>query len=161
MGRNSTREHKNIYQISREQAGLTREAASELMECISPERIERIESEKVQPRPEDVLRMTKAYQNPSLCNYYCSQSCEIGKVHVPEVKFKELSQITLEIIAHLNALTREKDRLIEITVDGEISEDERADFEVIRENLEQMSLTVDALKLWIDNAIASGRMEEA
>lgn len=160
MGRNSTREHKTVYQQSREAAGLTREAASELLECISPERIERIESEKVQPRPEDVLRMARAYHDPSLCNHYCSQECEIGKVHVPEVKFKELSQITLEIIAHLNALTREKDRLIEITVDGEISADERADFEVIRENLEQMSLTIDALKLWVDHAIATGRMEE-
>lgn len=160
MGRNSTREHKTVYQISREQAGLTREAASELLECISPERIERIESEKVQPRPEDVLRMARAYHDPSLCNHYCSQECEIGKVHVPEVKFKELSQITLEIIAHLNALTREKDRLIEITVDGEISADERADFEVIRENLEQMSRTIDALKLWVDHAIVTGRMEE-
>ncbi len=161
MGRSSTREHKNVYQRSREQAGLTREEASERLECISPERIERIESEKVRPRPEDVLRMALVYRNPALCNHYCSQECEIGKVHVPEVQFKELSQITLEIIAHLNALTREKDRLIEITVDGEITEDERADFEVIRENLEQMSLTVDALKLWIDHAIATGRMEEA
>ena len=160
MGRSSTREHKNVYQRSREQAGLTREEASERLECISPERIERIESEKVRPRPEDVLRMALVYRNPALCTHYCSQECEIGKVHVPEVHFKELSQITLEIIAHLNALTREKDRLIEITVDGEITEDERADFEVIRENLEQMSLTVDALKLWIDHAIATGRMEE-
>lgn len=160
MGRNSTRENKNIYQRSREQAGLTRDAASALLECISPERIERIESEKIFPRPEDILRMARAYKNPSLCNHYCSHFCEIGKRYIPEVKFKELSQITLEIIAHLNALTRERDRLIEITVDGEISEDERADFEIIRENLEQMSLTVDALKLWIDHAIATGRMEE-
>lgn len=158
MGRSSKRENKNIYQRSREQAGLTREAAAELLACISAERIERIESEKVSPRPEDVLRMAQAYKNPSLCNHYCSHECEIGKVHVPEVKFKELSQITLEIIAHLNALTRGKDRLIEITIDGEISADERADFQAIREDLEQMSLTVDALKLWIDNAILTGKI---
>lgn len=158
MGRTSTREHKNLYQRSREQAGLTREAASELLECVSPERIERIESEKVRPRPEDVLRMARVYRNPSLCNHYCSQECEIGKIHVPEVQFKELSQITLEIIAHLNVLTREKDRLIEITIDGEISDDERSDFEIIREKLEQMSLTIDALKLWIDHAAAAGKL---
>lgn len=160
MGRSSKRENKNIYQRSREAAGLTREAAAELLECISQERIERIESEKVLPRPEDVLRMARAYKNPSLCNHYCSRECEIGKVHVPEVQFKELSQITLEIIAHLNALTREKDRLVEITIDGEISADERADFQVIREDLEQMSLTIDALKLWVDHAIMSGKMRE-
>ena len=32
MGKRSVRENKNIYQTSREEAGLTREKASELME---------------------------------------------------------------------------------------------------------------------------------
>ena len=44
MGRKSTKENKNIYQISREAVSLTREAASELLEYISADRIEKIES---------------------------------------------------------------------------------------------------------------------
>ena len=35
MGRKSTKENKNIYQISREEVGLTREAAAEKMDYIS------------------------------------------------------------------------------------------------------------------------------
>jgi len=43
MGRISTKENKNIYQIKREELGLSREKASELLVTIPPERIEKIE----------------------------------------------------------------------------------------------------------------------
>ena len=127
MGRKSTKENKNIYQTSREAAGLTRESAAELLEYISSDRIEKIESEKSLPHPDEILAMADCYKNPSLCNYYCSHECPIGQEYVPEVKLKDLSQITLEMLASLNSLEREKTRLIEITVDGIISEDEKED----------------------------------
>ena len=41
MGRASTKENKNIYQITRESLDLSREKASELLEKIPPERIEK------------------------------------------------------------------------------------------------------------------------
>ena len=46
MARKSTKENKNIYQRTREMLELTREEASELLETVSPERIEKIESER-------------------------------------------------------------------------------------------------------------------
>ena len=46
MGRQSTKENKNIYFLCREDAGLTREAAAGLMPGMGPDRIEKIESEK-------------------------------------------------------------------------------------------------------------------
>ncbi len=42
MARVSTRENKNIYQLTRENLKLTRETASELLESIPPERIEKM-----------------------------------------------------------------------------------------------------------------------
>ena len=42
MGRASTKENKNRYQLIREELGLSREKASELLEIISPERLEKI-----------------------------------------------------------------------------------------------------------------------
>ena len=108
MGRSSTKENKNIYQQSRENAALTREAAAEQMEFLSESKIEKIEYEKTAPHPEEVLAMAKCYKDPSLCNYYCSHECPIGQEYVPEVKIKELSQITLEMLASLNALEQEK-----------------------------------------------------
>ena len=158
MGRKSTKENKNIYHISRENAGLTREAAAEQLDFISSDRIEKIESEKSLPHPDEILAMADCYKNPSLCNYYCSHECPIGQEYVPEVKFKELSQITLEMLASLNSLEKEKNRLIEITVDGMISDDELQDFEKIQDQLAQISLAIDSLQLWVQKAIADGKI---
>ena len=160
MGKRSTKNNKNIYQLSREEAGLTRDAAAELLEYISSDRIERIESEKSFPHPDEILAMSECYKNPSLCNYYCSRECPIGREYVPEVKSKELSQITLEMLASLNSLEKEKNKLIEITVDGEISPDEMKDFENIRDQLSQISMAIDSLTLWVKKAIADGRIAE-
>lgn len=46
MGRKSTKENKNIYQLSREAMNYSRDAAAEKMDCISADRIEKIENEK-------------------------------------------------------------------------------------------------------------------
>ena len=135
MGRKSTKENKNIYQTSREELELTRDAAAELLGFMSADRIEKIENEKSAPHPDEILAMADCYKNPSLCNYYCSHECPIGQKHVPEVKSKDLSQITLEMLATLNTLSKEKDRLVEITVDGEISEDEVSDFLKIQKEI--------------------------
>ena len=53
MARVSTRENKNIYQLTRENLKLTRETASELLESIPPERIEKIESGRSFPQPDE------------------------------------------------------------------------------------------------------------
>ena len=140
--------------------GYSRAAASEKLEYISADRIEKIESEKTFPHPDEVLAMADCYKNPSLCNYYCSHECPIGREYVPEIKAKELSQITLEMIAALNTLAQKKDRLIEMAVDGEISTDEIPDFVALQNELEKMSLVIDSLNLWIDNSIASGKLDK-
>ena len=69
MARVSTKENKNIYQLTRESLKLTRESASELLETISPERIEKIENERSLPYPDEVLAMAEKYRQPKLCNY--------------------------------------------------------------------------------------------
>ena len=160
MGKKSVKEDKNIYQLSREEAGLTRAQASEKMLFISESRIEKVESEKSPIHPEEVLAMSKAYIRPELCNYYCSHECPIGIEFVPEVKIKDLSQIVLEMLASINSLHRQKDRLIEITEDGKIDENELRDFVCIQAGLEKISLVADTLRLWIDNTIASGKIDK-
>ena len=159
MGKKSTKEDKSIYQICREEAGLTRAEASEAMSFVSESRIEKFESGKSPVQPEEVLAMAKAYKKPSLCNYYCSHQCPIGNVFVPEVKMKDLAQITLQVLATINTLEREKDRLIEITADGEISDDELQDFAKIEAGVDQIGVAADSLSLWIRNTIASGKID--
>lgn len=156
MGKKSVKEDKNIYQLFREEAGMTRAQASEALVFMSDSRIEKIESEKCEPHPDEIMAMAKAYKKPNLCNYYCSNECPIGKEYVPEVKTKDLGLIVLEMLSTINTLTKQKERLIEITADGKISDDEVVDFTNIQEELQKMSLSIDSLKLWVDQTIADG-----
>ena len=159
MARVSTKENKNIYQLTREGLKLSREAASELLESIPPERIEKIENERSLPHPDEVLVMSDKYMQPSLCNYYCANQCPIGQEYVPEIKVKDLSQIVLEMLASLNSVSKQKDRLIEITADGKISGNELEDFIFIQEELERISLAVETLQLWAEKMLATGAID--
>ncbi|MFZ1698567.1 MAG: XRE family transcriptional regulator, partial [Blautia wexlerae] len=55
MGKQSTRENKTIYQICREEAGLTRLEASEKMTAVSDSKIEKFEYEMQEPTPYDII----------------------------------------------------------------------------------------------------------
>ena len=153
MGRKSTRENKTIYQQLREEDNLTREKAAELLEFISEDRLERIENEKSQPAPEDVIQMAQVYNAPELCNYYCSHQCPIGQKYVPPVEMTELPAIILETVASLNAVYPLTNRLIEISRDGKITKDEIPDFSNIQENLEKVSRAIEALQLWVEKEV--------
>ena len=159
MARASTKENKNIYHKTREALQLTRETASELLESISPERIEKIENERALPHPDEVLLMAEKYRKPELCNYYCANQCPIGQQYVPEIRIKDLSQIVLEMLASLNSMNRLKERLIEITVDGKITGDEIEDFIYIQEELERISIAVETLQLWSEQMLATGAID--
>ena len=160
MGRASTKENKSIYQTTREELKLTREKASELIGFMSPERIEKIENARVNVQPDDVMALAECYKAPNLCNYYCANECPIGQKYVPEVQVKDLAQIAIETLNSLNKINREKDRLLEIIEDGKVTEDEIADFVSIKKTLDKISLSVDTLQLWGDQAVADGNLDK-
>ncbi len=159
MPRLSTKENKTVYQLRREELGLSREKAGELLGSITPERIERIESGKYTAHPDEVILMAEKYQAPELCNYYCSNECEIGRQYVPQIKIKDLAQIVLEMLASLNSIEKRRERLIEITADGKIEGNEVEDFVRIQEELERISVTVETLQLWAEQKVASGEID--
>ena len=103
--------------------------------------------------------MAEKYKQPSLCNYYCANQCPIGQQYVPEVKIKDLSQIVLEMLASLNSMGKQKDRLIEITADGKVTGDELEDFIYIQEELERISIAVETLQLWSERMMATGAID--
>ena len=150
MGKQSTRENKTIYQLCRESAGLTRAEASEKMTAVSDSKIEKFEYETQEPTPYDILQMADANKRPDLCNYYCSHICEIGQRYVPEIEVTNLSNIILETIASLNEINPLTGRLIQIARDGKISDDEMKDFAYISKKLDEISLAIDSLNLWVD-----------
>lgn len=154
---------KNIYRQARDGLGITREAAVDLFTqnnfSMPYERIERIETNKFDPTPAEVNAMAKVYKMPELCNYYCTHQCAIGQESVPEIKMKELSQIILGMLASLNSMQRKQERLIEITEDGEISDEELKDFIFIQKELDKISMTVTTLKLWSEQQLVMGKID--
>ena len=161
MGKRSVKENKNVYQLSRERQGLSREAAGERLVFVSPERIEKIESGRSAPHPDEVLAMERGYLDPELSNWYCTHECPIGMKYMPEAKLQELPQLTVEMLSALNAMEDEKNRLIDISVDGRVNDFERKQFDAILEKLLRLERAIRAMRIWIEHAEQSGKMDEA
>lgn len=150
-----------MYMTVREELALTRERASALIcrQCISADRLEKIENRRLLARPDEILAIAEAYKAPAIINYYCTHDCDIGGRYISEVKPKELSQIAIETLNSLNKLAQVKDRLLEIVEDGTISADEAEDFCTIKSNLDKIARAVESLQLWLNESIAKGNID--
>lgn len=151
--------NENIYKETRKKLGLSRDDASKLLGAITPERLERIENNKFPIQPDEVCVMADKYKEPTLRNYYCSTQCPIGQQSVPEIKVKNLAEIIIQMIASLNSMKKKQERLIEITSDGIIDNEELNDFIYIQKELERISITVEALRLWTETMIADEKID--
>lgn len=150
MGKRSIKENKSMYQLFREEAGLTREQAAEKAEYISSDRIEKIESGRSAPHPEEILTLSACYKAPEMKNLFCARECPLGTSTVREIPEKDLPVITLELLKELTSLEKDRDRLIEIASDGKIQTNEEHDFNLIREKLSRISLLSGSLGLWME-----------
>ena len=155
--------NENIYKQIRNELKMSRDevcdrVAIEELGYLAPERLERIENGKFSIHPEEVMLLSKVYKQPSICNHYCSNECPIGQEYVPEVKIKDLEKIVLSMIASLNSMKKSQERLIEITADGVIDDEELKDFVFIQNELERISITVESLQLWTEQMIANGKI---
>ena len=158
MGKQSTRKNKNIYQLCRVDLGGRRIIKKEGMSGVSASKIEKIEYELQEPTPYDVVQMADCYKRPDLCNYYCSHKCSIGNRYVPKIEVSELSNIILETIGSLNEINPLTGRLIQIARDGKITDDEIKDFAYISKKLDEVSLAIDSLNLWVDKAASENNI---
>lgn len=151
-----------FYKDIRKKHGLTRDdvcdKASLMNNPVQPERLERIENGKFPITPDEVLLLSEIYGEPTLCNHYCSKECPIGEKYVPEIKVKDLAQIVLEMLSSLNSMKKSQERLIEITADGAIDDDEIRDFVFIQKELERISITVESLQLWVEQMLADKKI---
>jgi len=69
MGKRSVKANKNEYQLAREAAGLTREAASERMDYVSADRIEKVEAE----RGSLTAEQGRIFCRPHLALFFCQK----------------------------------------------------------------------------------------
>ena len=159
MGRKASKAKKNIYYLARIHAAeqntefSSREKASERV-GIERSRLARIELDKVQPYPEEILMMSKAYEAPWLCRDYCSNGCMIGLdkavgKKLKNVKMDSFERISLKFISSsqsMEALTR---RLVDISKDGKITEDEYETFKGILKAMNELSESLKEVKAFI------------
>ncbi len=153
MGKKATKAADNMYYLARCEAANTneefssRESAAELI-GIDRTRLARIELDTINPYPEEVLAMSKAYNTPELCNSYCARECPIGKTSVKEVTIDDFDRLALKVLGSLKDIDDLRMSLIAISEDGIISESEQDAFQDILDSLEKISTNAKALQLW-------------
>ena len=154
------KKENNRYKEMRRTMEWSREtAAAEL--GMSEDKLERIENGKQNPNPQDVMLMSKAYQSPELCNYYCHHDCEIGMKYVPAVPDSNLPKIILNLLKAANEFEDMERKLIRITADENIDKDEIPEMVKIQNTLEQLSLMIEALQLCVEKKITKGEIDRA
>ena len=124
---------------------------------ISPDRLRDIGKNAIVPNPDEVVALAKFFKRPRLCAAYCHHDCHIGQyLDMPErdaLKDANLSEIVLNLLFSLNKIKKLSEagidqRLIDISHDGVITEDERPDFDKLKDTLKELSDVYQALSLW-------------
>ena len=64
------------------------------------------------------------------------------------------------MLSSLNAINEKKNSLIDIIVDGIISDNEIEEFIDIQQQLERINITVEALQLWVEKMLSSGKINK-
>lgn len=155
MGRKASKANTNIFYLAREEAMehnhnfSSREKASEII-GMDRTRLARIELSEIQPYPDEVKQLAKAYDKPELCFQYCSEVCLLGKQSNKRVNIYNLDRLVLNTLGSLNHIASLKDSLITISSDGTIEEGEREEFIRILNALSEISQTAHSLELWAE-----------
>lgn len=155
MGKGPVKDNQNVYFQARKRAAIwderlfSRERAAELL-GISAYTLADYELGNVKVVPVDkVVLMADLYNAPELITGYCKYECPIhGFMPLATVE-KSIQGIALRLLKGFNekSLEQIKDSLIEITEDGEISDDEVDSLKGILNELDKIAEVISELKL--------------
>lgn len=154
MGTRPTKALNNIFCKARLEAAKyneklkSRDGAAELLGYASASTISDWELGISIPTPDAVLKMADLYNAPELVNAFCKSMCPLG-YDLPEVSICNLDRIALETLSALQGIDSTKDKLLEITSDGIISEQEKPVLAEILDKLDRINKVSSNLKLWI------------
>lgn len=144
----------NIYASCRHAAGLTQEAAAELLDC-AVRTLAAWEAGTCLPPDDKVMVMCRAYGTPILATEHLRQSSSLAREMLPEIHKRSLAEAVLALLGAIRAFNAaELDwGLIEIAADGEVSPDERRGFDFLLLRLDgiieasfELKLTKEAIK---------------
>ncbi len=154
MGRRPTKAVDNPFCKARLEASryndrlFSKEGASELLGVsVSTLSDYELGVTKVIP-PDMVVKMADLYNAPELENYYCTNMCPLG-CNIPKASVEELDRISLRALATFRKVEETREILLDITLDGVIAEDEKADLQKVLCNLEELEQIAQSMKLWV------------
>ncbi len=165
MGRDATKAAGNPWYEARKKAAeyddrlLSREGAAErLGMSVSSVADAELGLTKCMPVDKAVL-MADMYRAPYLLNYYCLNECPIGCRLPISDEIVDIDRITVKVMKNLriDEIRNIKDKLLEIAYDGVISDDEKPEFAMIVEYLEELSRSVSEIKTLAETVLNGGK----
>ena len=113
------------------------------------DKLVKLEHDPTKLQPLDVVGFALAYNKPELRNHYCCHDCEIGKIDAPVVEdASNIHKILVNMAVSLESVNSQKMRLMQIIEDGIVDDNEVGDLNKILDELEKISMTVEAIQLW-------------
>lgn len=152
MSKSGTKQHQNVYREARLKASerndrlRSRESTSEET-GIDRTRIARIELGVLNPYPEEVAVMAETYNAPELRNWYCHNTCPLGR-DVCEIDGESIDRISLAALASFRKISEAGELILDIMADGNIDESEKSDLDEIIRALERISDIKEEMKCW-------------
>lgn len=125
------KDYINIYQASRNSAGMTQERAAELL-GVSVESIRDYEGGKRFPPNQIVARMIELYSSPYLAIQHINNSAKELAEFLPQLRENSLQGATLCLLNDLEEVNALRSRIINITCDGKVDESEQEEFHAIK-----------------------------
>lgn len=125
-------EYRNIYKTARRAAGFTQEAAAEQL-GISVESVRAYETGQRIPPNDVVEQMVICYNAQRLAYQHLHETNALAAHVIPAVQQRSLMESAVRLYNRLNRFSSRHsvDRLLEIAEDGQIDEQERAEFDDI------------------------------
>jgi len=96
--------------------------------------------------PAMVLQMAKVYGQPDLPVRYCSCLCPIGQIHAHPVEQDHMAVMVMGLLKEINDIKPLINRIVAIAADGELTEEEKPEFENIMRELVQVEKQIGELK---------------
>lgn len=107
-----------------------------------------------------VVLMADLYNAPELMAWYCSSECPIGRSFpMPSAEISTVERTAMQLLRKLRQSDVQdvREKLIDITADGVISDDERVDLEAILDYLDGLIKAAGELRLIGAKVLNGGR----
>lgn len=142
-------ENRNIYRTARRAAGYTQEAAAELLD-LSVESVRAYETGLRVPGNDTVERMVEVYSTQHLAYQHLKSTNALMSRVVPTLEPRNIMEAAVRLNNRMNRFLKANtaDRLMELAEDGEITAEERKEFEEIVLSIRELTKAMLELDLY-------------